>query len=185
MNSNSVDTCIFACVERLRKHTSTVVPWKRQHAIMATWQSLSPLRSHHPTQVLCARQRDSIPPPRPILHLHALDTSTLNCIPILFKRCPRIDCIPNSYFGALNVMQAAGPYQAPPVSRRQWTMAYSTDRVTKVYWIEGLCLPIRGFGWEAWVSGKQCLILPKQSPQRHRLLGEIRMKGWVGARHNR
>lgn len=40
----------------------------------------------------------------------------------------------------------------------------------------GLCLPIRGLGWEAWVSGKQYLILPKQSPRQQRVLGEIRMK---------
>lgn len=44
----------------------------------------------------------------------------------------------------------------------------------------GLCLPIRRLGWEAWVSGKQCLILPKQSPQQQRVLGEIRMKGRPG-----
>lgn len=44
----------------------------------------------------------------------------------------------------------------------------------------GLCLPIRGLGWEAWVSGKQCLILPKQSPRQQRVPGEIRMKGRPG-----
>lgn len=44
----------------------------------------------------------------------------------------------------------------------------------------GLCLPIRGLGWEALVSGKQCLILPKQSPRQHRVPGEIRMKGQPG-----
>lgn len=44
----------------------------------------------------------------------------------------------------------------------------------------GLCLPIRGLGWEAWVSGKQCLILPKQSPRQQRVMAEIRMKGEPG-----
>lgn len=46
--------------------------------------------------------------------------------------------------------------------------------------MEGLRLPIRGLGWEALVSGKQCLILPKQSPRQRRVPGEIRMKGQAG-----
>lgn len=46
--------------------------------------------------------------------------------------------------------------------------------------MEGLCLPIRGPGWEALVSGKQCLILPKQSPRQRRVPAEIRMKGQAG-----
>lgn len=108
--------CMCWDVHRL-EHTHThihiysaVFPGKWQHAIMATWQSLSPLCSCHPVQVLSACQPDSIPPPLPILHLHVLDISTLNCIP--FYSNDALNRLHSKFiFSQLNAIQPAGPYR--------------------------------------------------------------------------
>jgi len=92
---------------------SAVSPGKWQHAIMATWQSLSPRCSRHPVQVLSARQPDSIPPPLAIVHLHVLDKSTLNCLP--FYSNDALNRLHSKFiFSQLNAMQPVGPYQALP-----------------------------------------------------------------------
>lgn len=124
---------IFACVSHhLRKHTALS---SQENDSVPLWP-LDRACHHYALVTLCkysllASLTASHLPNQYYISMYMYIHSELH--PILFKRCPESIAFENSYFRRLMLCSQQALIKPTRSSGgRQWTMAYSRDRVTKV-----------------------------------------------------